>query len=283
MGAWQASWAPQWREWGLAPCGSLAWGCLDPLGRARAPEQGDCDERDGAVQTDPGRQARSPLLLTLTLAFLFALAFSSALEGVFHQFVLHTPQKRCLRGALLCSYRMHALEHHPAYRGESYHVHPPDDEAKVSLGPYMLPAILVVTSPLSVLLYQATPWAAWTFLLTLTAYYVAYEFLHWHMHFKRPDGKPRFYHSWRPSRQLFEWFDNRHYIHHMADDRNFNVVLPLYDVAFGTYSTAEGYDPPAVRRRKARAMAESARLRQAHQRTKDASTEKASDDQASLK
>lgn len=187
---------------------------------------------------------------------------ASVLEGLFHQFILHRGQKKLLGGALYIAYHKHSIEHHPAYRGEDYHRDAPDDEAKISLGPWMMPATYVLTSPVTIVLWLTLgPVAGWTFLATLLCYYMAYEFLHWHMHFTRPDGKPRFYHSWAPSKQLFLWFDRRHYIHHMADDRNFNVVLPIYDLALGRYSVREDQVPWAVRKRKARAASRADALR----------------------
>lgn len=201
------------------------------------------------------------LFLTLTLVALGGLAIASVLEGLLHQFILHRGQKKLFGGALYPVYHKHSNEHHPEYRGESYHQPAPEQESKISLGPFLLPITYVLTSPVSVALWFLSPWATLTFMVTLALYYLAYEFLHWHMHFTRPDGKPRSYHSWSPSRQLFEWFNVRHYIHHSADDRNFNVVMPLYDLLIGTYTVAENVAPRAVRRRREMALARSAKLR----------------------
>src|SRR5690349_10330682 len=94
-------------------------------------------------------------------------AVASTLEGLFHQFILHKGQKKILGGALYVAYHKHAIEHHPAYRGDDYHRDAPFGEAKISLGPLMMPAVLVFTAPVSVLLWFASPWATVTFVSVL--------------------------------------------------------------------------------------------------------------------
>jgi hypothetical protein len=201
-------------------------------------------------------------VLTVALVVLACVAFASVLEGLFHQFILHTPQKRLLGGVLERSYVAHAVEHHPAYRGEEYHRPAPKEEAPISLGPFMWPATMLVTSPITIGVWLwLGPAAGLAVPITFTLYYVMYEFLHWHMHFPRPDGKPRWYHAFPPTLQLFRWFDKRHYIHHESDDRNFNVVIPIYDIVTGRYTTREDVHPWAVRLRKAKAMKKSAEIR----------------------
>jgi hypothetical protein len=201
-------------------------------------------------------------LVVILSVIAFGIVLASMLEGLFHQFILHTGQRKLFGGALYVAYHAHAIEHHPAYRAENYHRPAPEEEAKISLGPFMLPATLLFISPITAFLWwQWGATAGITLMAVATAYYAMYEFLHWHMHFPRADGKPRFYHSWAPSRQLFEWFDKRHYIHHIADDRNFNVVIPIYDIVTGRYTTDENKAPWAVRRRREKALAKSAAIR----------------------
>lgn len=201
-------------------------------------------------------------ILIVALTVLGTIGIASVLEGLLHQFVLHTGQRKFLFGWLYGAYHAHAIEHHPAYREEQYHRPAPDHESPISLGWYTLPITLALTSPLT---YGVWVWlgpaAGIAVPVTLSLYYVMYEFLHWHMHFPRPDGKPRWYHAFPPTKQLFEWFDKRHYIHHISDDRNFNVVLPVYDLVTGRYTTTEEQTPWAVRIRKQRAMKRSQALR----------------------
>lgn len=190
------------------------------------------------------------------------LVLASLIEGFLHQFVLHTNQKRLLFGVLKGAFRAHSMEHHPAYRGSNYHRPAPQGEKRISLGWYTLPLILAILFPVFVLLGVYVSWlSASVFYGGLILYYTAYEFLHWHMHFPSKDGKPRWYARVRVTRGVFRWFDARHYVHHLADDRNFNVVLPLYDLVFGRYSTCIEHVPWAVRWRQRRARRRSEALR----------------------
>ncbi len=201
-------------------------------------------------------------VLIVSLTALACVFICSIIEGLFHQYILHTPQKKLLWGILFRSYHAHSIEHHPAYRGEDYHREAPPEEQPISLGPLMWPALMVFTSPLTILAFLwLGPAAGWTVPITFTLYYITYEFMHWHMHFPRKDGKPRFYHAFPPSRQLFQWFDKRHYVHHIADDRNYNVIFPIYDLITGHYTTDENVIPWAVKKRKARALKKSEEIR----------------------
>ncbi len=213
--------------------------------------------------------------LIVTLVAAGTIVFASTIEGLFHQFILHTRQKKLLGGLLEQSYVSHAIEHHPAYRGDDYHRPAPDHESPISLGPWMWPATMLVTSPITALVWLTLgPAAGITVPIVLTLYYVMYEFLHWHMHFPREDGKPRWYHAFPPTKQLFEWFDVRHFLHHQADDRNFNVVLPVYDLMTGRYTTRETEVPWAIRARKARAIRKSEAIRRQRVREDEREEEK---------
>lgn len=200
--------------------------------------------------------------ITVLSLVLFSVVFASVIEGLFHRYILHTPQRRIFKGRLYAAFDKHALQHHPEYREENYHKAPDHYESPISLGPLMWPATMLFTSPVTVGLWLWLGPVALVFPATLSAYYVMYEFLHWHMHFPKPDGTPRWYHKFPPTKNLFEWFDKRHYAHHMIDDTNFNVVLPVYDLVVGHYTTDYNNIPWGIRRRKRRALAKSERLRQ---------------------
>jgi hypothetical protein len=202
------------------------------------------------------------LVLEIALVALLSVVSCSIVEGLFHRYILHTRLKGPIGDLLEVSYVSHAIEHHPAYRGEDYHRPAPEEEKPISLGPVMWPALMILVSPVTVGLWMwRGPAVALTVPIAYTLYYIMYEFLHWHMHFPRKDGKPRWYHAFPPSRQLFEWFDKRHYVHHDADDRNFNVVFPVYDLMVGTYTTDPNVIPRAILKRKAKALAKSAAIR----------------------
>ncbi len=61
----------------------------------------------------------------------------------------------------------------------------------------------------------------------LLAYYGLYESLHWCMH--NPAGR------WIERTRLFRFLDAHHRLRHRVWRINFNVVLPLGDLGFGTF------------------------------------------------
>ncbi|MBA3725433.1 MAG: hypothetical protein H0W86_03035 [Armatimonadetes bacterium] len=203
-------------------------------------------------------------MLIIVLTVLGMIVVSSVIEGLLHQFILHTPQKKVLGGILYPAFNAHAIEHHPAYRDEHYHREAPDHEKRISLEWYTLPIMLIITSPIS--------WFLWTRFgvgpglavpITMTLYYATYETLHWHMHFPPRNGKLRWFENIKPVKIYFDWFDKRHFIHHLADDRNFNVVLPVYDLLTGRYTTNERNIPWAIRLRTAKNKRKSEAIRKA--------------------
>ncbi|HET6645595.1 MAG TPA: hypothetical protein VFG65_08880 [Fimbriimonadales bacterium] len=192
------------------------------------------------------------------------IAVSSVIEGLLHQFILHTPQKKFLGGVLYKAFHAHAIEHHPAYRDEDYHREAPAHEKRISLEWYTLPLMLIITSPLAWVLWKNFGWAPGLMVpITMTIYYATYETLHWHMHFPPRNGKPRWFENIKPIKAYFDWFDKRHFIHHLADDRNFNVVLPVYDLVTGRYTTDVDRLPWAIALRKKRNMKKSEAIRKA--------------------
>lgn len=200
--------------------------------------------------------------MAIIITFIATVVLASILEGLLHEFILHTPQKKFLGGVLYGAFHSHSVRHHPAYRAEQYH-HPPDEhEHKISLGWYTLPLVLLILSPIAVLLwFYVSAASCITFVATLIGYYIAYEILHWHMHFPKSDGTPRNLLSTWPIRNVFDWFDKRHYVHHLADDRNYNVVMPFYDLLTGRYTTDIQRIPWATRLRRKRNLKKSQKLR----------------------
>jgi hypothetical protein len=62
--------------------------------------------------------------------------------------------------------------------------------------------------------------------VTIALYYAAYEFIHWCMHLP----KARRVETW----WMFRRLNGHHLLHHRYMHKNFNVVLPLADLLFGT-------------------------------------------------
>lgn len=66
----------------------------------------------------------------------------------------------------------------------------------------------------------------WGGILACSAYYGAYEYIHWCMHL------PRKRHVERSG--IFFRLNGHHLLHHRYMSKNFNVVLPLADLCLGT-------------------------------------------------
>jgi hypothetical protein len=62
--------------------------------------------------------------------------------------------------------------------------------------------------------------------LSIVAYYGAYEYMHWCMHLPK---RRRLERSW-----FFRRLNGHHLLHHRYMHKNFNVVLPVADLCLGT-------------------------------------------------
>ena len=206
--------------------------------------------------------------MAVLLTIFGTIVLGSIIEGLLHQFILHTAQKKALGGILYGAFRAHSIEHHPAYRDDNYHRPAPVNEKRISLEWYTLPIILILTSPITWWIWTTFGIAAGLMVpVTMTVYYAMYETLHWHMHFPPKNGKPRWFERIKPVKLYFDWFDKRHFIHHLADDRNFNVVLPFYDWMTGRYTTREKNIPWAIKIRTNRNRKKSEAIRKARTAT----------------
>ena len=66
----------------------------------------------------------------------------------------------------------------------------------------------------------------WPFLLALGAYYVLYEYFHWCIHNPADRAVEQTF--------VFRYLHRNHHLHHLQPSINFNVLLPLGDLLFGT-------------------------------------------------
>jgi hypothetical protein len=121
------------------------------------------------------------------------------------------------------------LVHHRIFKSDhTYHLIHEKDKWTIPMawwnGPVLIAAGMVpfaifgwITGLWSVLLGGA---------LAASAYYGAYEYMHWCMHL------PRKRHVERSG--IFFRLNGHHLLHHRYMNRNFNVVLPLADLCLGT-------------------------------------------------
>lgn len=159
----------------------------------------------------------------------FALFFlySSLFEYVYHRWVLHRHWR-----LLQYSYRIHTLDHHRVFGGDAtYHVQREEDRDLILFQWWQVLILLAGNAPVvwAVQLATGVP-VFWGGMTALAAYYGVYEYLHWRMH--NPAGE------WIERARVFQFLSAQHRDHHHRWGRNFNVVLPLGDLLFGTFRPA---------------------------------------------
>ncbi len=126
-------------------------------------------------------------------------------------------------------FERHALIHHHIFRAdETYHLVHEDDKHTIPMawwnGPLLIAAAQLPFALAAFLIGQ------WGFLcgatLACSAYYAAYEYMHWCMHLPRKRIVER--------SGIFFRLNGHHLLHHRYMHKNFNVVFPLADLCFGT-------------------------------------------------
>ena len=168
----------------------------------------------------------STLITTLSAWTGFAVFFLYAglFEYAFHRWVLHHRWR-----LIPHPYQVHTFLHHRVFRGDAAdQVRQEEDRDPILFEWWQGPLLLAVHVPLV--------WGAqvvsgfplfWGGMTALAAYYGLYEYLHWCMH--TPAGR------WIERTRVFRSLDARHRLHHQCRRMNFNVVLPLGDLLFGTF------------------------------------------------
>ena len=149
--------------------------------------------------------------------------YAGLFEYAFHRWVLHRPSR-----VFSYSYEVHALLHHKVFHGDAtYHAQRKEDLDVILFEWWQAPLLLAVHAPavwgLQVVSGFPVFWGGTT---ALAAYYGLYEYLHWCMH--TPAGR------WIERTRVFRRLDARHRLHHQLWRMNFNVVLPVGDLLFGT-------------------------------------------------
>lgn len=153
-----------------------------------------------------------------------ATVFASFFEWALHRYVMHRP----LLG-LIYPFERHALVHHRIFRAdETYHLQRDEDRATIPMAWWNGPLLVALCQ----VPFLAAAWGLgqWGIvigsLLACSAYYGAYEYLHWCMHLPRQRRVER--------SGVFRRLNGHHLLHHRYVRTNFNVVLPLADLCLGT-------------------------------------------------
>jgi hypothetical protein len=153
-----------------------------------------------------------------------ATVYASIFEWLLHKFLMHRPI-----GPFDYPFKSHALVHHRIFKSDhTYHLINERDKVTIPMAWWNGPALVAIAS-LPFLLTSLLA-ARWGILcgaaLAIGCYYGAYEYMHWCMHL------PRRRHVERSG--IFFRLNGHHLLHHRYMNRNYNVVLPLADLCFGT-------------------------------------------------
>jgi hypothetical protein len=162
--------------------------------------------------------------LSLLTGFCIWVIFSSFFEWTLHRYLMHRPL-----GFFRYPFQAHAVVHHRTFKADhTYHLHDEADKHTIPMAWWNGPVLTVIsTLPMVIVAWIFGNWAlALGAVLSMSAYYGAYEYIHWCMHLPKarrvePSG-------------LFRRLNGHHLLHHRYMTKNFNVVLPLADWCLGT-------------------------------------------------
>ena len=186
-----------------------------------------------------------------------AIVYSSVFEWTLHRYLMHRPV-----GPLKYPYQRHTLVHHRIFKYDhTYHLINEKDKWTIPMAWWNGPALITVAMlPFVMAALLVGHWSIlWGAALACSVYYGAYEYMHWCMHL------PRRRHVERSG--IFFRLNGHHLLHHRYMSKNYNVVLPLADLCFGTlllrskvhFQQAVGPSVPDVQPRSRASGAASAR------------------------
>ena len=158
------------------------------------------------------------------IGFVLGIVSSSFFEWTLHRYVMHRKLPW-----LKYSFERHAMVHHRVFKAdETYQLIREEDKQTVPMAWWNGPVLILVSQiPFIIVAWLAgSPGLLCGSLLATCAYYGAYEYLHWCMHVPRKRALER--------SGIFFRLNGHHLLHHRYMNRNFNVVLPLADLVFGT-------------------------------------------------
>jgi hypothetical protein len=188
-------------------------------------------------------------LFWTSIGFILGCVVASFFEWTLHRFLMHQPL-----GGFRYPFERHALIHHHIFKADhTYHLIDDKDKKTIPMAWWNGP-VLIAACQIPVLV-AAVIFQKWALLVgasvSCTAYYAAYEYMHWCMHL------PKRRHVERSG--IFFRLNGHHLLHHRYMHKNFNVVCPLADLCLGTlilrskahFKQAEGPSVPNVQPRTA--------------------------------
>src|SRR5258706_5638472 len=193
------------------------------------------------------------IIFWLAAGISVSIFFASFFEWALHRYFMHRPF-----GKFTYPFERHALVHHRIFRADpSYHLKREEDKHTIPMAWWNGPVLIMVGS----IPFIAFAWytGLWAFLagtiVSSSAYYRAYEYIHWCMHLPRSRYVER--------SGIFFRLNGHHLLHHRYMHKNYNVVLPLADLCLGTlllrskihFKQAEGPAVPNVQPKAPKAKA----------------------------
>ena len=154
-------------------------------------------------------------------------------EWWIHRFVMHRPSRI---KALKAIYTRHTLMHHQFFTEEEMRFADHSDWRVTVFPPYALVTFTAMSLPGAILLGQlVSANCGWLFVLTTTAMYLLYEFMHFCCHVD--DNK------FVRNIPLINTIRRHHAAHHnqsLMMERNMNLTFPIMDWLFGTSDLDRG-------------------------------------------
>jgi len=165
--------------------------------------------------------------LSACVGFVLFFLYAGLFEYALHRWLMHRPSR-----VLPYPYKVHELLHHQVFGGgATYHVQREEDTNLILFQWWQTLLLLASHVPLAWGLQVASGFPVfWGGMSALAVYYALYEYLHWCMH--NPTGR------WIELTRVFQYLDAHHRLHHRLWRTNFNVVLPIGDLVFGTFRPA---------------------------------------------
>jgi hypothetical protein len=160
----------------------------------------------------------------MAVGFVGGTVFGSFFEWTLHRYFMHRQTFNWRY-----PFERHALVHHRIFRADhSYHLSCDEYKHTIPMAWWNGPALVAVCLvPFLIAAFFSRKWGVLCGgAIACTAYFAAYEYLHWCMHL------PKQRHVERSG--IFFRLNGHHLLHHRYMHKNFNVVLPLADLLLGT-------------------------------------------------
>jgi len=166
----------------------------------------------------------------IILMILMSVAYASLSEYLLHRYVMHRPV-----WFLTYPFEAHAKVHHRVFKyDETYHLINEKDKWTIPMAWWNGLVLIILLSVIPAILSLA--FHEWWILAIAAAigtkYYLTYEYVHWCMHL--PKQKKRLIERFPVIGWIFYRLNGHHLLHHRYMNRNYNVVLPLWDLCLGT-------------------------------------------------